>query len=580
MGTLLLVPKKLSEILRGWHICTLTRKLLSLRSLLVLGILALTVLASLPLFQFKLMTGHDSYAYLPRVVEFYQGLKAGELFPRWAPDLGGGYGYPIFNFVPPLFYYVSALFHFLGMPIIASMDLACFLALLLSGLGMYLFAREFFGPYGGFLAGIAYVFAPYHLATLYVRSALGDFMAFAFIPLTLWGIYRFCRDGKHLFLVMASLSLALLILSSNHVALISLPLFILYIAFLAFTARKLACLLRGGLCLATGLSITAFFWLPALLERGFVKVDRALTGYFDYNDHFVYPHQLIYSPWGYGLSLPGPDDGMSFQIGLVHLVLLIISLVTVKRARLVFSSGKRHLIFFTFIFISAAFFTIHESAFLWARLPLLQYLQFPWRILTLVVVAVSFACGFPFLFLEEGNIRAKNALLGLCVVAILLFNLPFARPEGAYDIKGADFTPDYIAGHQVKVMPAHEWEPIWVQDRPSVSASGRLVLVRGQVTNLLARSVSPTGFTYRLEPVKNSLMRANIFYFPGWKVYVDGREAKIYVNKSGLMDFYVAKGIHEVRVEFTDTLVRKWGKGLSVFGFVLMLLTSWLFKPR
>jgi uncharacterized membrane protein YfhO len=75
-------------------------------------------------------------------------------------------------------------------------------------------------------------------------------------------------------------------------------------------------------------------------------------------------------------------------------------------------------------------------------------------------------------------------------------------------------------------------------------------------------------------------MRANIFYFPGWKVYVDGKEAKIYVNKSGLMDFYVAKGIHEVRVEFTDTLVRKWGKGVSFFGLALMLLTSWLFKLR
>ena len=317
----------------------------------------------------------------------------------------------LFNFIPPLFYYISALFHFLGIPIVASMNSVCFLALLLSGLGMCLFAREFFGPYGGFLAGIAYIFAPYHLATLYVRSALGDFLAFAFVPLTLWGIHRFCRDERGLYLITGSLSLASLILSSNHIALISLPLFVLYTAFLAFMARKLACLLRGGLCLATGLSMTAIFWLPALLERDFVKVDRALTGYFNYNDHFVYPRQLIYSPWGYGLSLPGPNDGMSFQIGLVHLALLIISLIIGKTARSVSSSSKWHLIFFVFILLLAAFLTTHESSFLWARLPLLQYLQFPWRILTLMVVAVSFACGLPFLLLE-GNIRAKNALLG------------------------------------------------------------------------------------------------------------------------------------------------------------------------
>ncbi|TEU19093.1 MAG: hypothetical protein E3J21_04590 [Anaerolineales bacterium] len=148
------------------------------------GLALMTLLAGLPLFQFKIIGGHDALAYLPRTVEFYEGLRAGQLFPRWAPDLGAGYGQPFFNFNPPLFYYVSAFFHLLGFGFVASQNLACFALLLLAGLGMYMLAGEVFGPRGGLVSAVAYLFAPYLLVTLYVRHALADFAAFAFIPLS------------------------------------------------------------------------------------------------------------------------------------------------------------------------------------------------------------------------------------------------------------------------------------------------------------------------------------------------------------------------------------------------------------
>ena len=50
--------------------------------LAVLGPIALS--AGLPLFQFKLMAGHEFVAYWTRSIEFYQGLNSGQLFPRWA----------------------------------------------------------------------------------------------------------------------------------------------------------------------------------------------------------------------------------------------------------------------------------------------------------------------------------------------------------------------------------------------------------------------------------------------------------------------------------------------------------------
>ena len=109
------------------------------------GVALATLLSGLPLLQLKLMSGHDRFEYLPRDVEFFRALTNGQLIPRWAPEFGAGHGEPFFSFNPPLFYYLSAVFHALGSTFIAAEDLACLVLLLVAGLGMYVLASDFFG---------------------------------------------------------------------------------------------------------------------------------------------------------------------------------------------------------------------------------------------------------------------------------------------------------------------------------------------------------------------------------------------------------------------------------------------------
>ena len=46
----------------------------------------------------------------------------------------------------------------------------------------------------------------------------------------------------------------------------------------------------------------------------------------DFHDHFLYIQQLFFSHWAYEDSVPGPEDGMDFAIGPIHLLLLAASL--------------------------------------------------------------------------------------------------------------------------------------------------------------------------------------------------------------------------------------------------------------
>lgn len=535
----------------------------------VFGIVIFSVLACLPVFQFKMMSGHDTYAYLPRTIEFYEGLRSGHLLPRWAPDLGGGYGQPVFNFNPPLVYYLPSLIHYLGFSFVASINLTCFLLMGLSGMGMYLLAREFFGRKGGFIAAVAYIFAPYHLVCLYVRFALADFSAFPFIPLALWGIYRYTRDGKHSLLMVSVVSVTLLVLASNSVALMAVPMLIAYVVFMAWQARDLSYVRKGLLALMLGLALSAFFALPAMLEHRLVKTEQLLVGYQNYADHFVYLRQFILSPWGYGISVAGPKDRMSFEIGFIHLLAAGICLCTLKRAP---TDLKLHLRFFLVVFASAIFFSTAESVLLWQELPLLRYLQFPFRFLTIIAMTTSFMCGFP-LLARQDRPNVQNVLFVALLAGIFLLGFQHAKPEGFYEWTDADFSPDSIAQQFTSVTIAEEYEPIWVQERPGTPSLRKLEPLQGMM-RILRESIQPTRYDFLVEADEPSLLRVNTFYFPGWRVFVDGQQSQLdYSNQFGLMTFRLGQGTHEVRVEFADTPLRKLATSISIATLAFLLVT-------
>jgi hypothetical protein len=492
--------------------------------------------------------------------------------------LGAGYGQPLFGFVPPLFYYPSALFRALGFSFIAAQNLAIFALLVLSGLGMYLLAGEFFGRRGGLVSAVAYLFAPYVLVVLYVRHALADFSAFAFLPLVWWGLYRFSVQGHYRFLLIGAPALALLLLSSNTVALITLPMLGLFLAWLAWAKRDRARLImqRGVWVLGLGLGLSAFFWLPALGERGLVHLERVLTGYLDYQNHFVYLSQLIYSPWGYGLSWPGLHDEMSFGVGPAHLLLTGAAIWLIWSRRAGPGPGKLLATYFLAVLGLAAFFASPESLFLWERLALLQYLEFPWRFLSLIAVSTAFLCGFPFLLLGPGKERLADAFTVILVGGLFLLGFPKARPETFLAVTDADYTPRMIALNHIAVTTAEEYEPVWVQQRPQSPAGERLSLLSGS-GSLTALHLSPTRYQFQATITQAARLRINTFYFPGWTLYVDGGERPLdYSSPQGVMEFSLEPGEHRVEVSFRDTPLRQVSTGLSLLALAGLALTPWL----
>ena len=533
----------------------------------------LVFLAGLPLLQFKLMGGHDSLEYLPRSEEFYKLLSFGHWFPRWAPDLSGGRGQPFFNFNPPLIYYLIAVFHFVGFSFIASQDLAIGLLLLLSSAGMYLLASSFFGPRGGVVSTAAYLFAPYFLVALYVRHALADYAAFAFLPFLVWGVVWFAERGGWYRLTIGALALALLTLSSNPVALIAFPGLLLLVCSLAYLRRDVVVLARGAWCLGLGLGLSAFFWLPALTERKYVHLARLLEGPLRYENHFVYFRQLIYSKWGYGLSVPGTGDGMSFEVGPIHVIVLLVIAVTLFWELRAAKHVKLMLGVMGLITLAAAFFSTNLSKVFWDHLSLLQYLEFPWRFLSLVAFASAFVVGGVMLLIQDRPRMATPAM----VVLVLLFvgtGIAHAHPPKYQSVTDAQYSPNVIAQRNMAVTTAQEYQPVWVRQQLTTPVTEPVSFAEGSGQAIPIPGSTSIDQRFLVNVTEPSSLRLNTDYFPGWHLKVNGAATPINTSDpSGVIALVLQPGQYVIELAFHNTRVRTWSSIVSWLTLLILILS-------
>ena len=404
------------------------------------------------------------------------------------------------------------------------------------------------------IAATAYVFAPYFLSALYVRHALADYSAFAFMPPALWALYRFCTAGKHRFLVIGATSTALVILSSLSVAVMILPALGLMTLWQAWQGRSGRVLARGAACIILGVGLSAFFLAPALGETAFVHLARR-GGRLDFQDHFLNASQLVSTFWGYGLSVKGPDDGMGFGLGPVHLILVGAAFLVAVRTRRRRPDVFKIVAFFSILLGASLFLTLGASRFVWQALTFLGPLQFPWRFLSLATVCTAFLCGAVIGQVGPEGRRGNATRVAIAAFGLLYLGVVHARPWGAFETRDADFSPQVIATRGIPAT-AREFEPIWVSQFPSGPAIQPLTFVTGE--GLLVNSrLRPTVREFTLDVRMAGTVRINTFYFPGWTVVLDGVTQPVdHGNPQGLMELEVPAGRHVLRVVFKDTPIR------------------------
>lgn len=530
---------------------------------------------------------HDD-EQIARLYELHQALSAGQFPPRWVSNLGFGYGYPFYNFYPPFVYYLGEVFHLLGFSLIISTKIVMALGFILSGFFIYLLGKQFFGKAGGVISAIFYIYAPYHALDLYVRGALAEFYSFVFLPAVFWSTLKLIQARNKRWLIVNSLFLSFLLLSHNLITIIFLPFYFLYFLFLLLsqkkTQRKKAVLIFS-LSFLLFLGATCYFWLPALVEKKYTLVDEILTRELaSYKHHFVYLRQLWHSPWGYGGSIFGLEDGISFEVGKLHLLFALLSLVFLPF--LLKKRKKEGLLFAIYysLFTISLFMTSFHSQFIWDRLRFLWYLQFPWRFLIFAVFFSSLLAGAltGFLF-RKAKIKlvAKWLLVFSVLSGVIFINKNFFQPGYYLAVTDKDYITEEELKWRVSKM-SFEYVPKGVATKLSDIETTQLDLEKDEIART---SFEITRGALEVIEIKNlpqkkilktkgeGELRLNVFNFPGWKAFLNGSEIGIReTGKLRLIALDIPEGEHQVKVVFTDTPVRKLANLISLSALIVILV--------
>jgi hypothetical protein len=383
------------------------------RALLLAGLALATAVVGWPLLLPVTYDTHDGHYALYNAAQFDRALRDGEIPVRWLPDLHGGRGLPVFLYYHPLAFYVVSGLHALGLGLIASMRVLVLATLPLSGLAMAAWLRRSLPPLAAAVGGIAYLLAPYRAVEIHVKGDPPAALAFVFLPLVLLAAERASVLG----LAFAS---AGLVLAHSVTALLVLP---------AAAAWAMLALPRGergrpaahvAAGTALGAALSAFHWVPALAEKGLVRVDsREGILFFDFRDHFLVPWQWLSPLWGYHGSFAGTADDMAFQIGPVHAVGLVAAAALVSSATP--PRARRLAGWAVAVAVAALLLTLSLTSPLWEAMAPLRYVQFPWRTLALVALATSGA-----LAAALAGARRPDRLLAAVALAPAAITLGFA----------------------------------------------------------------------------------------------------------------------------------------------------------
>ena len=353
----------------------------------------LTALAIFPLFHFGLFPMHDN-EQVGRLFELDVALKAGQFPVRMVGDLGFGYGYLLFNYYPPMVYYLGELFRLIHFSYIDSIKLVMGFGFVLSAVSMYFFVKEMYGKFAGLISAVFYTYAPYHSVDLYVRGALPEFFSFAFIPAIFWSYLKLSKQNSKKYVTIASLFNFSLVVTHNLVALMGSVFIGVYILFLLSQLKDKKTFIKNvALTLVFSVLLSSFFIIPALIENKYTMVSLLTTQLANYDIHFVCLEQFWNSPWGYGGSAAGCMDGLSFKLGKLHILLSALSILLALYFLLKKKIHKEVFLFFLMLIFSL-FMQTSYSKFIWDHIQPLSYIQFPWRYLLFSAFFASVLVGF------------------------------------------------------------------------------------------------------------------------------------------------------------------------------------------
>lgn len=317
---------------------------------------------------------------------FVRCLMDGDLVPRWAGILDGGRGNTLFTFYSPLYYWLAGILVLgAGLEVLTALKCLSLLTIVLCQWTAFLFARRFFNHPLSFLVAISYVTLPAYAFISQYSCFLPNGLALGILPLWFMGLHlvlggESCRSGPVILVIAGSA----LILTHTITA---------YLAWFALVPMIARYWPQSGwlgirnlsICLLVILALTAFFWIPILVERPWIQLDHEIAKH-TYNDYLLFASPTASTPYGLQRA------EWNYAGSLITILQLSLLLTLWLAGRSYISKTSLHLWagFCIAIGIAGIAISLPSLGSVWSVIPGFEFIQFPWRMQPFVALAVSF----------------------------------------------------------------------------------------------------------------------------------------------------------------------------------------------
>jgi len=463
----------------------------------------------------------DGNSMVIRFSAFYETLRSGQFPVRFLSRLNFGYGYPVSDFLYPLFMYIGIPIKALGFSFVDTIKIILGLSFLSGTFFSFLWLRKLFDEKSAFAGSIVYSLFPYHLFDIYKRGSVGEILALGIVPFIFWAI-----EKKNLILI--SIGYALLITAHNSLALVFIPVILIY-HLLKEKAQK------SFYSILLGIGLSAFFSLPAIFDLQYTVFSK--TSVSDWSKYFV------------GFNLIG--------VSTVVIFLTVFIFIWIKKIEL-----KKHRLTLLMIGVGliSIFFASSPSSFIWNVLPV-SFIQFPFRFLSLTIITTAFLAASVVSVLKGKN---RLALIISLLILTFLSSKNFLAPEVFQN-----YPDTFYSTNQDTTTVRNEYMPKWVKDYPTEMPKSKVE----PASSISYISGNNNNMSFKVSSNKSIIVEVEKVYFPGWKASVDGKKTEIINNNpKGLIQIPINSGDHIVHVYFEEGGLRLLSDFVSVISLVALLV--------
>lgn len=528
---------------------------------IVLFLLFISVMSLFPTFLHAAIFNQDDLLFhRTRLESYYQAVKHLDFFPRVFPTMGLDYGYGVDLFYPSILLLPFAIFRLLGCSFVHAYYLYQLLISLATASSAFYFMYTLKkNTNSALLFSCLYTLATYRLIDQSVRAALGETLAFIFVPFVALGIYSFFYFEKPR-LKLLSISMSLLLASHLITAFYSCLFLLLFLGihWKKWTYKKWRELFSAALLT---LALSAWFIFPyfeqtAAITFNFSNISLWETG-LNFTASDLFSNSLA--------TVSAPFNGLKPNIGIILLLSLLFALV--NYSKLTFKNKRLTL-------LTAGMLLLSTNLFPWGlfKTSILATIQFPWRLL----VFGSFFTALLAVSLSEQFLKLSKKQLILFLAISSLITLAFnvnlfvqGQQKHALTVTNETASTFYESelGHGKEYL-------VKDTDFKTYFSTPGLIIDGSPYTNSTEQTKNTYAYSrYILQTNGTQEVQLPKFYYKGYEVR-DNQKVITNYNKKGLVTVKLAAGKHTLTIAYKKTIIQKIATSVSLIAVFILLLTA------